>query len=109
MDFKRFQQILWVLKTDWKNDYNTLSFTLFSGQTLLFILLFSFDREREEERGRERRDREREREGKREGVREGERERGREGGRGREREREERITGKTVLRNLMFSSKIFSW
>jgi len=57
VDFKRFQQILWILKTHWKNDHKTLSFTLFSIQTILFILLYFLMREREgrrEERGRER-------------------------------------------------------
>jgi len=38
-----------------RNDYNTLSFTLFSMQTLLFI----YEKVREREKGGKRRDRER--------------------------------------------------
>jgi len=78
----------WILKDLKKKDHNTLSFTLFSIQTVLFILLYFFmrdrgeERVREEERGREmreKRERQREREkgweSERGGKREGERKR----------------------------------
>jgi len=105
----------WILKDLKKKDHNTLSFTLFSIQTVLFILLYFFmrdrgeERVREEERGREMREkrerqRERERERRDERVREEgrERERGRERGRREERDSEILIV-KIILRNLMFS------
>jgi len=94
-----------------KNDYNTILFTICSIQTHLFILFYETDREGEEregERDRERRKeviRERKR-WEREGVREKiERERRGEG----LDERDNKILKeKTILRNLMFSWKIFS-
>jgi len=77
----RISKDFWILKIHWKNYHKTLSFTLFSIQTILFILLYFFMRDRGEREG-----------GKIEWEREkgggGERERGGEGGRERERERE---------------------
>jgi len=75
MDFKRFQQILWILRNNWKN-------------IITHSLSQNLKREREREREEEKR----------------EREKGGEGGRD-----SKILKEKTILRNLMFSWKTFSY
>jgi len=52
MDFKRFQQILWILRNNWKNIItHSLSKNLNKNSYLFYFIVYG---ERERERGKER-------------------------------------------------------
>jgi len=53
MDFKRFQQILWILRNNWKNIItHSLSKNLNKYFYLFYFILYGRERERERERER---------------------------------------------------------